>query len=125
MMNKILLALAIVLLVSGTASAQWAVPQVVTSYYAPAPVMAPAPYVAPSPVVYSTYYAPPVAYSTLYAPPVVVARPRVAYMPVAPVAAAPVYAAPTTVYYGPTAVVRSKVYYLGQPVRNTVRYVLP
>jgi hypothetical protein len=115
MMNKILLALAVVLLVSGTASAQWVVPEVVTTYYAPAPVIAPAPYVAPAPVVYSTYYA----------PPVVVARPRVAYMPVAPVVAAPVYAAPAPVVYGAPAVVRSKVYYPGRPIRNTVRYVLP
>lgn len=118
-MNKILLALAVLLVVGGTASAQYYVPQVVTSYYQPTVYAAPVPYVAqyaaPAPVVYSAYYA----------PPVIVARPRVAYMPVAPayVAAPPVAVAPVVV--GPTAVIRSKVYYPGRPIRNTIRYVLP
>jgi hypothetical protein len=120
-MNRWLLALAVVLAIAGTASAQYVVPEVVTSYYPP--VYAPAPYAAPAPVAYSAYYAPSAYYS--YSP-VVVARPRVAYMPVAPtvVAAPPVYAAQPVVVSAPV-VVRSKVYYPGQPVRNTVRYLVP
>jgi hypothetical protein len=112
MMNKMLLALAIVLVVGGTASAQYYVPEVVSAYYPPV-YAAPAPYLAPAPV----------AYSAFYAPPVVVARPRVTYLPV--VAAPPVAVAPAPVVYGPPAVFRTKVYYPGQPIRNTVRYVLP
>jgi hypothetical protein len=113
MMNKMLLALAVLLLVGGTASAQYYVPQTVTAYY-PAPVLtAPVPYAVPAPVPYAAYYAP-----------VVVARPRVAYMPVGPaVVAPPVAVAP--VYAGPPAVIRSKVYYPGYPIRNTVRFLLP
>jgi hypothetical protein len=126
-MNKILLALGVLLLVAGAASAQWYAPEVVTTYY-PAPVYAaPVPYAMPAPAAYSTYYAPPMAYSTYYAQPVVVARPRVAYYPVVPAAVAPpVAVAPAAPFVvGRPAVVRSKVYYPGQPVRNTVRYVLP
>jgi hypothetical protein len=115
MMNKMLLALGVLLLVGATASAQYYVPETVTAYY-PAPVYtAPVPYLAPAPLVYSAYYAPPV-----YASPVVVARPRVAYLPVGPA-----YVAAPPVVVGPPAVIRSKVYYPGQPIRNTVRYVLP
>ena len=121
-MNKILLALAVLLLVGGTASAQYYVPDVVTAYY-PAPVLtAPAPYVA-------QYVAPaPVPYAAYYAPTVVVASPRVAYLPVAPavVAAPPVVAVPAPVVVGrPAVVVRSKVYYPGHPIYNTVRWVVP
>jgi hypothetical protein len=114
-MNKILLALAVLLVVGGTVSAQWYAPEVVTTYY-PAPVYAaPVPYAVPAPVVYSTYYA----------PPMVVARPRVAYLPVGPtVVARPLVYAPAPVV-GPPAVIRSKVYYPGRPIRNTVRYVVP
>jgi hypothetical protein len=116
MMNKILLALGVLLLVGATASAQYYAPEVVTTYY-PAPVYtAPVPYAVPAPMVYSAYYA----------PPVVVARPRVAYMPVAPAfVAPPVVAVPPPVVLGSPAVIRSKVYYPGHPIRNTVRYVLP
>ncbi len=119
-MNKILIALGVLLLVAGTASAQWIAPEVVTTYY-PAPVYAaPAPYVAPAPVTYSTYYAPPVV-----ATPVVVARPRVAYYAAPAVVPAPVAVAPAPVVVGRPVVVRSKVYYPGQPIRNTVRYLVP
>jgi hypothetical protein len=47
-------------------------------------------------------------------------------MPVTPtvVAAPPVYAPQPVVVPAPV-VVRSKVYYPGQPVRNTVRYLVP
>lgn len=115
-MNKILLALAVLLVVGGTASAQYYVPQTVTTFY-PAPVYeAPVPYAVSAPVPYAAYYAP-----------VVVARPRVAYLPVAPavVAAPPVAVAPAPVVVGPPAVIRSKVYYPGYPIRNTVRFLVP
>ena len=86
-MNKILLALGVLLLVGATASAQYYVPGVVTTYYQPPVYAVPVPYAAPAPMFYSAYYAPPV-----YAPPVFVARPRVAYLPVGPavIAAPPV-----------------------------------
>jgi hypothetical protein len=117
-MKKILIALGIVLLASTASYADWYYPGVVTAYYPGYGVSAfeaPA-YVAPAPVAYSAYYAP-------YAP-VVVARPRVAYMPVAqPVVVAQPMVAPVLV--GPPAVIRSKVYYPGYPVRNTIRAVLP
>jgi len=85
-------------------------PNRVTSYYAPAmpvtsymaPVAAPIPvtsYYAPTPV--TSYYAPTVAPVTAY------------YAPTVP-ALAPVYV-------GRPAVVRSTVYYPGQPIRNTFR----
>jgi hypothetical protein len=115
-MKNTLLVLVALLAIGSTASAQWIAPEVVTTYYggpvyaASEPYVAPAPYIAPAPVVYSTYYA----------PSVVVASPRVAYMPISPVVAAP-----APVVYGRPAIVRTKVYYPYQPIRNTVRYVLP
>jgi hypothetical protein len=112
-MNKILLALAVLLVLGGTASAHWYGPEVVTSYYGAPVLTAPAPYLAPAPVVYSSFYA----------PPVVVARPRVVYSPV--IAPAPIAYAPAPVVVGRPVVVRSKVYYPGRPIYNSVRYVIP
>jgi|WetSurMetagenome_2_1015567.scaffolds.fasta_scaffold1495520_1 hypothetical protein len=121
-MNKILIALGVLLLVARAASAQWLAPEVVTTYY-PAPVYAaPAPYVAPAPVAYSTFYTPPIVVG---ATPVVVARPRVAYYAAPAVFAPPVAVAPAPVVVGRPVVVRSKVYYPGRPIRNTVRYLVP
>jgi len=74
----------------------------VVAYYAPAPVAAyyaPAPVYVPAPV--TSYYAP----APVYAP-------------------APLYA-PAPVVIGRPAVVRSKVYYPGRPVRNFFRAVTP
>jgi hypothetical protein len=82
------------------------------SYYAPPAAYAPAPYV--------TYYAPPVAYAptpyvSYYAP----AAPYVAYAPVvAPYRA--YYGVPGWSIYG-----TPRVYVPGEPVRNTVKAVLP
>lgn len=65
---------------------------------------------------YRVYY--PVAPVYAYAAPVAV--------PVAPVVApAPVVATAPVVYPYPAAVVRGRVYYYGEPVRNVVRVVLP
>ena len=68
-------------------------------------------WVYPAPVVVQSYYRPVVP---------VYAYPRVVAMPVvtAPVVTAPV------VYPAPV-VVRSRVYYYGQPVRNVVRWATP
>jgi len=101
-MKPLVIAIAIVLLLSATASAGWYVaPRVVTAYYPVAPVYAyPAPvYVPPPYVVYSPCLPPPV--------------------PAAVVAPAPVWIGP------PGAVVRSKVYIPGRPVRNVIKAVLP
>jgi len=110
-MKSILIALAVVLLLSSTACGGW--------YYGPRAVYYPAApvYAYPGPVY--AYPAPVYAY-----PPVVVARPYVAYAPIVP---APVVA-PAPVWYGPPAVVvgvGGKVYIPGRPVRNAVRAVLP
>jgi len=57
-----------------------------------------------------------------YRVPVMAPPPYVAYAPVVP---APVVV-PVPVWVGPPGVVvRSKVYFLGRPVRNVVRAVLP
>jgi hypothetical protein len=112
--------------------AVYATPRRVTSYYAPAygstfvagptvgPVysspytqttyMSPAPYASTyqtfsTPIPVTSYYGP--TYSSFYAP------------------APAVVATGVPVYAGPTAVVRSKVYYPGQPIRNTLRAVTP
>jgi hypothetical protein len=102
-----------VLGVGSVASAQY-------PYMVPAGVPAPA-----------VYYAPvfPAAPMYVYRPAaVVVYRPAVVAAPFAPVAPAAVYPAPA-VYPGPVypapVLVRAKVYYPGQPVRNTIRAALP
>lgn len=98
-----------------------------TTYYAPATVVGPT-VVGPTPV--TTYYAP---------APVVVARPTVTYYAPAAVPVTTYYApvpvttyyAPTTTYYAPAViaapvgVVRSKVYYPGEPVRNFFKALAP
>ena len=82
--------------------------------------------VAPGPTVVHSYY--PVGPVYTYPPPVVYRRP-VIYP--APVAYPPPVAYPAPVVYGPApfyaapAVVRTKVYFRGQPVRNAIRAVLP
>jgi hypothetical protein len=109
------------------------VAQPTTSYYAPAPTTA---YYAPAPTPVTTYYAPapvvsaPVPVTTYYAPaPVVVGRPVVSYYAPAAVPVTTYYApAPVTTYYAPAVVapvgvVRSKVYYPGEPVRNFFKAV--
>jgi len=105
LMKTLLAALGIVLLIGSTSIAGWYVgPTVVQAYY-------------------PAYY--PVAPVYAYPARVVVApAPYVTYMPVA--APAPyVYGAPVPMLFGPPAVVRAKVYYPGQPVRNVVKAVLP
>lgn len=76
------------------------------TYYAPAPTVS---YYSPTPTV--SYYAP---------------APTVNYYAPAPTVT---YYAPTTVaapvYLGKPAVVHSKVYYRGEPVRNLIRSVTP
>ena len=75
-----------------------------------------------SPVVPAPVVAPP---AFVYRPPVVV-PPVVAYRPVVPapvVTYSPVVPAP--VYYGPRAVVRTRFFVPGQPIRNYWRAVLP
>jgi hypothetical protein len=104
-MKTLIAALGIVLLLSSTSFAGWYVgPTVYQAYYPMAPV-----YGYPAPVVAAP-------------------APYVAYMPVAtPVVTyynAPVVA-PVPVIVGRPAVVRTKVYYPGQPVRNAVKAVVP
>lgn len=84
-----------------------------TTHYAPAPVVTNP--LAPRPVAPQAVVARPVA-----------PRPVMAYSPVvtaAPVATVPVAPAPVAV--GQPAVARTKYYYPGQPVRNTVRWAVP
>ncbi len=97
----------------------------VTTYYAPAPgVVAPrVTYYAPAPVVtaapVTTYYS-----TTAVAAPV-----TTYYSTTALAAPVTTYYAPAALYapvtYYPAGIVRSKVYYPGQPVRNFVRAVTP
>jgi hypothetical protein len=105
-------------------------PLPVTTYYAPQPVTT---YYAPeyaAPV--TTYYAPEVAapVTTYYAPTAVpvttyyAPRRMTTYYAPAPVAVNAYYA-PAPMYVGAPAVVRTKVYYPGQPVRNFFRAVTP
>lgn len=87
-----------------------AYPAPVTAYYAPAPGY----YAPPVPV---TYYAPapePVYYAPAPAP-------VTTYYAPAPVTA--YYGPPAPVVYGRPAVVRTKVYYPGQPVRNFAKAI--
>ncbi len=102
-MKTLLAAFVIVLLVSSTTFAGWYVaPTVVQAYYPAVPV---------------------------YAAPVAVApAPYAAYMPVA--VPAPIYnyapiVGPAPVIVGRPAVVRARVFYPGQPVRNVVKAVVP
>ena len=116
-MNKLLLALAVVLVIAGTASAQYIVPEVVTSYYPPV-------YAAPQ--VVTSYYQAPVPYT---APAPWRTRPTMRRW----LSRVPAWRTcrwrrrssrlrPS--WFAPV-VVRSKVYYPGHPIRNTVRYVVP
>ena len=75
----------------------------VTTYYAPAPPV----------------YGPVVTYSPVALPPPVAYTPPIAYA--TPIA----YPTPIAVYPWPGAVVRTKVYVSGQPVRNVLRAVAP
>jgi hypothetical protein len=115
-MKTIFAAIAVVLLVGSTAYGQWYV-GLRAVYYPAAPVYAyPAPvYAYPAPV-----YAYPAPVYT-YRVPVVAPAPYVAYSPVVP----PPVVAPAPVWVGPGVIVRNKVYFYGQPVRNAVRAVLP
>jgi len=114
---------------------------------ASAQYMVVAPVAVPAPAVYSSYYWPgaPVAPVYVYRPAIAVYRPTVVYRPaVVPVPAVPAVPAPAVAgvappvaYPAPVAysaaypvypapvLVRAKVYYPGQPVRNAVRAVLP
>jgi len=121
-------------------------------YYAGAPVVAPAPvttYYAPSAVATTSYYAPAPAVVTTPAPTVTYYAPSVAtpvtsyytptttyYAPTTTYYAPTVTATPVTTYYAPTAVaapvvvgrtpvVRSKVYYPYEPVRNFLKAITP
>jgi len=112
------LSLAMVLMVSSSVLAQGYVaympvgPTPVVSYYTPAPA------VGYGPVVATSYYAP-APYSAIAPAPYYVAAPVVTpYYVASPVAVGPVY-------YGRPAIVRPKVYYPGQPVRNVLRAVTP
>lgn len=88
---------------------------------------------------YTTTYSPVVSYATpvttyrpatTYAAPVTTYSPVITYSPVVNYAYSPAVAyspvvTPVTAYYYPTAVVRSKVYYSGQPIRNFFRAITP
>jgi hypothetical protein len=100
-MMRTLLAAVVVLMAASTASAGWgyvAGPGVVYDYWPAAPVVYPAPYVVASPVVEP-------------------------FVPAPVYVSAPLGYGPA--YYPAPVVVRSRVYYYGQPVRNAVRAVLP
>jgi len=105
-MKTVIAALGIVLLIGSTSFAGWYVaPTVVQAYYPAGPV-----------------YAYPVP--TMMAP-----APYVTYMPVAAPAAPCAYGvpmfAPAPVFVGPPAVIRTRVFYPGQPVRNVLKAVVP
>jgi hypothetical protein len=99
-MKTLLIALGVVLLIGSTSFAGWHVrPAVVQAYYPGVPVYAyPAPYVSYMPVAPAPY-----AYGAYGVPAV----------------------APVPVVVGPAAVVRTRVLYPGQPVRNVVKVVVP
>lgn len=85
-------------------------------------------YVVAGPVPVAVYRPVPVAIpiTTVYQPVVPAYAPVVAYRPMVVPAPVPVvYGAPAVVYAGRPAVVRSKVYLPGQPVRNILRAVTP
>ncbi len=117
-MKSLVAAAVIVLLVSSTASA-W-------TYVAYSPV------VVPVPMPYVVNYCPTAPVCASCTPVCASYTPACVYRPVAVpsytvMRPAPVvyYAPPVPVFYGPPAVVRYKVYYPGQPVRNVLRAVLP
>jgi hypothetical protein len=121
-MYKLLVAAGLVLLLTGVASAQYATPMPAAVYSPTTVYGAPLPYVSP----YTAYYAPVVIGRSrmVYFPaPAVAAAPAVIIAPA--VAPAPVVVAQPAVVAGPPAVIRSKVYYPGHPIRNTVRAVVP
>lgn len=91
----------------------------VTSYYAPTTTVLPATAYTTTPV--TTYMAPvaaPLPVTSFYAPTVAPVTPVTAYY-------APTVPALAPVYVGRPAVVRSTVYYPGQPIRNTFRALGP
>jgi hypothetical protein len=105
-------AAALVMLLASTGWAQCCgTPVMVTAYYSPPVAVAPVytSYYTPAPMVYTSYYAPAPIYTTYYAPPPVYST----------------YYGPAPVVFARPVVVRTKVYYPGQPVRNIVRAVLP
>ncbi len=126
--------LLVVALVLAVAPAAWAdcgcTPTVVQYGAAPAAVSTPAPTVTYSPVVQTAVPAPVVTYRPVVPAPTVVYRapvvaaPVTVYRPVAPVTVySPVVAAP--VVAARPAVVRTKVYYPGEPIRNFFKAITP
>jgi len=114
----LLVAVLAVMLCSSTARAQWVYPVRVRTYYA-APVVVASPYVWAAPA----YYAPPVYAAPVYTPSMY----ATAYASPSAYAAAPVYAAPVyvaPVYRGPVVTPR-RVYYPGEPIRNTIKFIVP
>jgi hypothetical protein len=119
---------AAVVLVASNAMAQAYVtympvgPTPVVTYYSP---YSPAPVASYGPVVSTSYYAPETVY---YAAPTPYYAAPTPYYVASPVAtpyyvASPYVAAPA--YYGPSVIVRPKVYVRGEPVRNLIRAVTP
>jgi hypothetical protein len=105
-MKTLVSALGMVLLIGSTTFARWYVaPPVVAAYYPVGPVYAYPPAVVAAPAPYVAYM------------PTVVGAPPCAY------GAAVV--APTPVVVGTPAVIRARVFYPGQPVRNVVKAVVP
>ncbi len=106
-MKTAIIALGILLLVASTTFAGWhVVPTVVLAYYPGVPV-----YAYPAPVVAAP-------------------APYVSYMPMAPApygysAYSVPIVAPAPVVVGPAAIVRTRVFYPGQPVRNVLKAVVP
>ena len=119
-MKTLIIALGIVLLIGSTSFAGWYVtPTVVQAYYPGVPV-----YAYPAPVMVAP--APCVSYMPVAAP-----APYVSYTPVAPAPCCAYSAysvpvvAPAPVAVRPAAVVRTRVFYPGQPVRNVIKAVVP
>jgi len=110
--------MAVVLMASSSVLAQGYVaylpvaPAPVVSYYPPAPA------VTYGPVVATSYYAPAPYYAAAPAPYIVASPVAAPYYVASPVAVGPLY-------YGRPVIVRPKVYYPGQPVRNVIRAVTP
>ncbi len=130
----LVLALTAVVLSSSTAWAEWIYPgaRVRAFYAAPVVVVRPRPYAvwaAPAPV----YYAPPVYAAPVYSPPVYAApvyAPSMystAYASPSVYAATPIYSAPPVAVpaYAAPVVVPRRVYYPGEPIRNTIKFVVP
>jgi hypothetical protein len=111
------MSLVVVLILSSSVLAQGYVtfmpvgPAPVAAYYAPAPV------VSYGPVVSTSYYAPAPYYAAAPLPYYAASPVVTPYYVARPVAVAPLY--------GPTVIVRPKVYVVGQPVRNVLRAVTP